>query len=146
MNTNDTLEQTVPKNGLGRLDFATNYEVRFSLEKGRGLFATEKIPAGSPIMIERPFVIGPKQSSCPVCVECLCILDEENASTCDKCGISLCKTSCLYRKRLQGTLVHFMSEVTIIERYPSGSGAIGMRTEPQIAQRIFRGSIFGNEC
>ena len=68
------------------------FQVKESLNfgGGRGLFAKEPIREGETVIVESPFVIGPKQSSSLICVECLCLIDSLEPPVCKLCGVPLC--------------------------------------------------------
>ncbi len=57
-------------------DYEDNLEIRQIEGKGRGLFADRDIHEGTEIILEEATVLGPKQTSPFVCVECLCYIDE----------------------------------------------------------------------
>ena len=52
-------------------------EVKKSPGKGRGIFCTKAIKEGQNILIESPVVIGPKQASPFVCVNCFDYINEQ---------------------------------------------------------------------
>ena len=56
-------------------------EVRESLGKGKGTFATQPIVEGEEIISELPSVIGPKQTSPFVCVDCFDYLQEQTGKS-----------------------------------------------------------------
>jgi hypothetical protein len=51
-------------------------EVRDSAGKGKGIFTVKKIPEGLELISQKPTVLGPKQTSPFVCVDCLDYIDE----------------------------------------------------------------------
>ena len=51
-------------------------EVRDSVGKGKGIFTVKKIPEGQELISQKPTVLGPKQTSPFVCVDCLDYIDE----------------------------------------------------------------------
>ena len=46
--------------------------------KGKGIFAVKKIPEGQELITQKPTVLGPKQTSPFVCVECLNYINEQS--------------------------------------------------------------------
>ena len=52
-------------------------EVKESPGKGRGIFCIKSIKEGQKILSESPTVIGPKQTSPFVCVDCFDYIDEQ---------------------------------------------------------------------
>ena len=53
-------------------------EVCESPGKGKGIFAVKKIPEGQKLITQKPTVLGPKQTSPFVCVECLDYINEQS--------------------------------------------------------------------
>ena len=51
-------------------------EVRDSAGKGKGIFTVKKIPEGQELISQKPTVLGPKQTSPFVCVDCLDYINE----------------------------------------------------------------------
>ena len=51
-------------------------EVRDSAGKGKGIFTVKKIPEGQELISQKPTVLGPKQTSPFVCVNCLDYINE----------------------------------------------------------------------
>jgi hypothetical protein len=67
------------------------YEVRESKQfGGKGLFVKQNIAQGEIIIREAPCVIGPKQTSSLLCVECLTLIFTSQPCNCAKCGVPLC--------------------------------------------------------
>ena len=56
-------------------------EVKNSPGKGRGIFCTQTIKEGQKILVESPIVIGPKQASPFVCVNCFDYINEDTGKT-----------------------------------------------------------------
>jgi len=65
-------------------------EVRDSAGKGKGIFTVKKIPEGQELISQKPTVLGPKQTSPFVCVDCLDYINEVSVWPCEKCGLPLC--------------------------------------------------------
>ena len=63
------------------------YEVRESVGKGRGMFSASQINEGNKIIAEVPSVIGPKQTSPFVCVDCFDYIDEQSGKLCTFCPV-----------------------------------------------------------
>ena len=53
------------------------FDVHESNGKGLGAFAANKVMEGTEIVTEKPSVIGPKQTSSFVCVDCFDYIDEQ---------------------------------------------------------------------
>lgn len=53
-------------------------EIKESEGKGRGIFAAKSIEEGDKVISEVPTVIGPKQTSPFVCVDCCNYIQEES--------------------------------------------------------------------
>ena len=53
------------------------FDVHESNGKGLGAFAANKVLEGTEIVTEKPSVIGPKQTSSFVCVDCFDYIDEQ---------------------------------------------------------------------
>ena len=51
-------------------------EVRDSAGKGKGIFTVKKIREGQELISQKPTVLGPKQTSPFVCVNCLDYINE----------------------------------------------------------------------
>lgn len=93
MNTNGTLKQEVELNTIGSVIKSVKYEIKFSADKGRGLFLLEPVCAGTLVLLEQAAVIGPKQTSPLVCLECFFMLDPIDLEyNCAKCGSTLCQS------------------------------------------------------
>ena len=56
------------------------FDVHESNGKGLGAFAGNKILEGTEIVTEKPSVIGPKQTSSFVCVDCFDYIDEQTGT------------------------------------------------------------------
>ena len=52
-------------------------EMKESPGKGRGIFCIKSLKEGQKVMNESPTVIGPKQTSPFVCVDCFDYIDEQ---------------------------------------------------------------------
>lgn len=52
-------------------------EIKESEGKGRGIFASKSIKEGEKIISEVPTIIGPKQSSPFVCIDCFDYIQEQ---------------------------------------------------------------------
>ena len=60
--------------------------------KGLGLVTTQPISAGQTLMVESAAVIGPKQTSPLVCVQCLHLMEDgEREGRCAVCGLPVCE-------------------------------------------------------
>ncbi|XP_059085622.1 SET domain-containing protein SmydA-8-like isoform X2 [Tigriopus californicus] len=93
MNTNGSLKQEVKLNTIGSVIKSVSYEIKFSANKGRGAFLLEPVEAGNLVLLEQAAVIGPKQTSPLVCLECFTKLSTKDLEyCCSKCGSTLCQS------------------------------------------------------
>ena len=53
-------------------------EVRESDGKGKGIFMVKNVPEGQELISQEPTVLGPKQTSPFVCVDCMDYITEES--------------------------------------------------------------------
>ena len=58
-------------------DESANFEIRESSGKGRGMFASKLVREGEKIITEPPCILGPKQTSPFVCVDCFDYINEQ---------------------------------------------------------------------
>lgn len=59
---------------------------------GRCVVASETLKAGSIVLEELPFVVGPNPSTRAVCLECCAPVDgTSNGPRCNKCGWPMCE-------------------------------------------------------
>jgi hypothetical protein len=67
-------------------------KVQRNPELGRYYVAARNLKAGEVLFEEKPFAIGPKTSSPPLCLSCYCPVDGgEDGPKCSKCSWPLCK-------------------------------------------------------
>lgn len=90
-------QQGLPPNAGKQLAFSEECYIADSPNRGRGCFVKHGVKAGQTIIVETPTIIGPKQTSPLVCVDCFRKLVEEehnvagNVHPCTKCGLPLCQ-------------------------------------------------------
>ena len=53
-------------------------EIRDSDGKGKGIFTAKKITEGQEVICQAPTVLGPKQTSPFVCIDCLDYINEQS--------------------------------------------------------------------
>ncbi|CRK93100.1 CLUMA_CG006491, isoform A [Clunio marinus] len=61
---------------------------------GRHYVATRDIKPGEIVLRESPLIVGPSQSTAPVCVGCLKELDQTRYMECERCGWPICSQNC----------------------------------------------------
>ena len=71
---------------------ANKIRILENAELGRYAIASENLKKGEILYEESPFVVGPKFSSPPLCLECCTFIDgSENGPKCPKCRWPLCE-------------------------------------------------------
>ncbi|XP_053674864.1 SET domain-containing protein SmydA-8 [Anopheles nili] len=79
---------------------AETYQVLECAELGRYGVTSRDLKAGEWLFDERPFAVGPKLDSPPLCLECCCPVDgAEGGPRCPRCGWPLCE-ECAESERL----------------------------------------------
>ena len=67
------------------------YSIRSTETRGRGFFAEKDFKTGETVILEKATVIGPKQTSTLICVDCLTLLQKSELRSCANCGATLCQ-------------------------------------------------------
>jgi hypothetical protein len=68
------------KNGINSDNSTIDMSVGDSPDKGNGVFSNQDVKAGQNILTEVPSVIGPKQTSPFVCIDCFDYIDEKTGN------------------------------------------------------------------
>ncbi|KAG8331004.1 hypothetical protein J6590_050391 [Homalodisca vitripennis] len=69
-----------------------SYTIKRNEKVGRFVVASRDLKAGDEVLMEYPFVVGPKSGSPPVCLGCYCPTD--GSVVCSACGWPVCGEEC----------------------------------------------------
>lgn len=97
------------------------YKVLYSAELGRYGVAARDLKAGEVVLEDRPFAVGPKVDSSPLCLECCRPVDGgRGGPKCPECGWPMCE-ECAADKQ---TIVYHKKECSLFAKHKAKFQAV----------------------